>query len=72
MLVLALRGCCARSTQVGELRETQPECRIYIALTKCDRLEQLHGVATSPADPQAEQPDSSDDSNGAPFRANQL
>lgn len=57
----------ALSNQVGELRDSQPDCRIYIALTKCDRLEDPQCVESSPFDPQAEQPDS-DGSNGAHFR----
>ena len=25
-----------RTLQVAEVRETQPDCRLYIAITKCD------------------------------------
>ena len=47
--------------QVAELRETQPDCRLYIAITKCDQLEEAPSVAEQDT---AEQADSSASSNG--------
>ncbi|KAK9909648.1 hypothetical protein WJX75_005576 [Coccomyxa subellipsoidea] len=43
---------------VEEVRETQPDCRIYIALTKCDQLEELPTVGTAQPDPDTEADDS--------------
>jgi hypothetical protein len=52
---------------VEELRETQPDCRIYVALTKCDRLRQPPRLgAPAQPDPPAEPAGGSDtSSNGA-------
>ena len=47
--------------QVEEVRETQPDCRIYIALTKCDQLEELPTVGTAQPDPEV---DGDDSTNG--------
>ncbi len=47
--------------QVEEVRETQPDCRIYIALTKCDQLEELPSVGTVQPDPEV---DGDDSTNG--------
>ncbi|BDA42634.1 Ras-related protein Rab-24 [Coccomyxa sp. Obi] len=46
---------------VEEVRETQPDCRIYIALTKCDQLEELPSVGTVQPDPEV---DGDDSTNG--------
>ena len=58
--------------QVEELHETQPECRVYIVLTKCDQLPELPslpglGVAAHPDPPAVGTPGggSDDSSNGA-------
>ena len=58
--------------QVEELHETQPECRVYIVLTKCDQLPELPilpglGWAAHPDPPAAGTPGggSDDSSNGA-------
>lgn len=40
------------------MRETQPECRIYIALTKCDQLEELPSVGSAEPDPEQDTDDS--------------
>ena len=53
--------------QVEEVRETQPDCRIYIALTKCDQLEELPTVGTAQPDPDTEADDST---NGAAYLHN--
>ena len=42
------------------MRETQPECRLYIAITKCDQLEETPSVAEQDNG----EPDSSNSSNG--------
>ena len=31
--------------QVAEVRETQPDCRLYIAITKCDQLDEPPSIA---------------------------
>lgn len=46
--------------QVAEVRETQPDCRLYIAITKCDQLEEMPTVAEQDTGQQ----DSSNSSNG--------
>lgn len=38
-----------RTLQVAEVRETQPDCRLYIAITKCDQLEETPSVAEQDA-----------------------
>ena len=42
------------------MRETQPDCRLYIAITKCDQLEEV----TSVAEQDTPEPDSSSSSHG--------
>ena len=49
-----------RTLQVAEVRETQPDCRLYIAITKCDQLEETPSVAEEDTG----EPDSSNSSNG--------
>ena len=49
-----------RTLQVAEVRETQPDCRLYIAITKCDQLEETPSVAEQDTG----EPDSSNSSNG--------
>ena len=46
--------------QVAEVRETQPDCRLYIAITKCDQLEEFPSVAEQ----DTPEPDSSSSSHG--------
>jgi hypothetical protein len=45
-------------SQVEEVRETQPDCRIYLALTKCDQLEELPSVGIADPDPEPDTEDS--------------
>ena len=54
------RGVCMRTLQVAEVRETQPDCRLYIAITKCDQLEETPSVAEQDTG----ELDSSNSSNG--------
>ena len=49
-----------RTVQVAEVRETQPDCRLYIAITKCDQLEETPSVAEQDTG----EFDSSNSSNG--------
>ena len=54
------RVVCMCTLQVAEVRETQPDCRLYIAITKCDQLEGTPSVAEQDIG----EPDSSNSSNG--------
>ena len=49
-----------RTLQVAEVRETQPDCRLYIAITKCDQLEETPSIAEQDTG----ELDSSNSSNG--------
>ena len=51
---------CNLLLQVAEVRETQPECRLYIAITKCDQLDEPPSIAEQDTG----EPDSSSSSNG--------
>lgn len=46
--------------QVAEVRETQPDCRLYIAITKCDQLDDPPSIAEQDTG----EPDSSSSSSG--------
>jgi len=48
--------------QVAEVRETQPDCRLYVAITKCDQLEEVPSIAEQ----ETGEADSSTSSNGIP------
>ena len=51
---------CISLVQVAEVRETQPDCRLYIAITKCDQLDEPPSIAEQDTG----EPDSSSSSNG--------
>lgn len=51
---------CILLVQVAEVRETQPDCRLYIAITKCDQLDEPPSIAEQDTG----EPDSSSSSNG--------
>ena len=48
------------------MRETQPDCRLYVAITKCDQLEEVPSIAEQ----ETGEADSSAGSNGIPPATN--